>query len=185
MQQAALDYVRASIQRLDDFTAKINFTRGVLLELDLMQDYEGIIATVREKVVRILKHLQEEQAASAVLAQEALRTTRAQLAEAETALRAYTQAGAVGTGTAWQHLARAAVILNRYRTLTNKAGFVEQALRMQDELGLDGEDPGGAIWRGVQRLGTTLLGVEHLPERYCQFEGFRRLVADLIRGTVP
>lgn len=150
-----------------------------------MQDYDNIVGAVRVKVARILKHLKRERAASAVLAQEALRITRARLAEAEAALRAYTQAGgAVGTTTSWQHLARAAVILNRQRVLTSKADFVESALRMQDELGLAGEDPGGTIWRGVQRLGTTVLQAEHLPEHYCQFEGFRRLVSDLIRGSL-
>lgn len=116
------------------------------------------------------------------LLQQAITSARVELAATEEALLA--QAGAtVGSTTNWQHLARAARLLERHPDLTSKDAFLDVAMAAQDELGPRGEDPGNTIWRGVQRLGKEVLRVDTLPDHYLRFAGFRQLVFDLVSGA--
>ncbi len=184
VEQVALEHVRDTISGLEDPAARVDYVRDVLLDLDMIRDYDGIVRAVRERIDRILEHQAGEWAEFVSALQEAAQLARADLEEAEQAWQARTQTGIVGTTTTWQHLARAAVILTQQPNLTSKDAFLEQAHRLQAVLGPDGEDPGSAIWRGVQRLGIAVLERDRLPDHYLRFEGFQQLVFDLIRGRV-
>lgn len=177
VQRAFLEHVRETLPGFEEPSERFAYVRDVILDLDLMQDEGDIVRPVREKVVLILESLQDEWAASAQTLNESVKRAQAELEEAE---RTHSQAQ--GSATNWRHLARAAVILARHPDLQTRDDFAERALSMQAELGPSGENPGSAIWRGVHRLGKTILESDHLPDRYLRLEGFRRLVFDLIQG---
>ena len=189
VQQEALEHVRQAIQDLDDPAERLVCVRGVLLDLDLMHDYDGIVRAVREKVARILEHLQDQRRQPGSSHQGMSR------AEEEPAVDPAVQAlhrdqrapehlpePAAGTATTWQHLARALAILTCYPDLYSKKAFEEKALLLQERLGPPGEDPGSTIWRGVQRLAQKRLDTAQMPSAYQHFAGFRRLVFDLLHG---
>jgi hypothetical protein len=183
-QQAVLEHIRQAIQSLDEHAKRVAYVRGVVLDLDLMHDYDGIVHTVREKAARILEHLQDE----------AMQTAASQKggapADDQSADDPWDQTGseqspvpAVGTATTWQHLARAVAILTCYPDLQSKKDFEEKALLLQERLGPPGGDPGSTIWRGVQRLGKKHLDTTQLPAAYQYFPGFQRLVFDLLHDN--
>ncbi len=177
VQKAFVEHVRETLPGFEEPSERFAYVRDVMLDLDLMQDEGDIIRPVREKVVLILESLQDEWAASAQALSESVKRAQAELEEAE---RTHSQAQ--GSATNWRHLARAAVILSRHPNVRTRDDFAERALSMQAELGPSGENPGSAIWRGVHRLGKTILETDHLPDQYLRLEGFRRLVFDLIQG---
>ena len=184
VQKAAVEHVRETLLGLEAPSERFEYVRTVILDLDLMQDEGDIIGPVRQKMVRILEYLEDEWAERATALQDAVRLAQAELETTENALRDRKLSETPGTATNWRHLARAAVILSRHPDLASKGALSECAQRMQAELGPAGEDPGGAIWRGIHRLGKTMLYADHLPNHYLRFEGFRRLVFDLIHGTL-
>jgi hypothetical protein len=48
------------MNRIDEPGARFDYVRGVLLDLDLMQDHADVVRPVRQKVVHILEYLKDE-----------------------------------------------------------------------------------------------------------------------------
>jgi hypothetical protein len=147
-----------------------------------MPDHEGLVAGVTSQITLLRDHHSSDLARHLNTLRHQADAARAELQRHNPALADKERRATLTLATNWRHLARAAVILTRHSDLESQGAFEQVALDLQPELGPDGRNPGITIWRGVQRLGKQLFQYDQTPESYLRFDGFQRLVFDLILG---
>ena len=177
IQREAVQHILSDAEGSDPPAKRLARLDRVVLKLDLMDDFSGIIHDVAEKAKRIRQYLEGQ-----IELRREHPTLRSAKADQATKKGTDLEDEAVGTPARRQHLNRAILILAKHPELKTKGDFQEAALQMASEVGMsDSKDPGNTIWISVHRLAKDdVLEVDFLPEHYSGLDGFRQLVQDLL-----